>query len=247
MFPEFKIGYGFVVDNDDTNAKDGKRLGRIQVRVLPEMEGVDPEMLPWLRPFATDGLRSGSWSLDIPLPGSKIYVAYLDDNWKEGYYLHGFFLDGLINYDEAKKWVEDLMGNDTFLGDYPTVSLRVINNQLFYFLNKASGYVGIVHKAGSFISIDASGNITLKGKGQEKVSLTGGRVQVSANTVSLQADVENLSAKFLEIVAETLIAHGKTQPSPEGDGPFNCLPKCLFSGAPHAGFLVKNQEETSII
>jgi len=244
MFPEFKIGYGVVVDNNDTNAKDGKRLGRVQVRVLPEMDGVDPDLLPWLRPFQSEGMRSGTWSVDIPLNGSKIYVAYLDDSWKEGYYMHGFFLDGLLQYDDTKQWVEDLMGDDSYLGDYPLVSLKIINNQLIMFLNKASGYIGIVHKTGSYIAIDAGGSITLKGKGGEKISMTGGRIQIDSSQVILNGDYEQVVSKFFEILADTVMFNGQTQPSPEGEGPFNCLPKCLFSGAPHSGFIVKKKEET---
>ena len=243
MFPDFKIGYGIVVDNNDTNAKDGRKLGRVQVKVLPEMEGVQDELLPWLRPFQTDGMRAGNWSIDIPVNGSKIYVAYLDDNWKEGYYLHGFFLDGLLNYEDTKKWVEDLMGDDTFIGDYPLVSMKIINNQVAIFYNKASGYIGVVHKTGSYISINASGNILLKGKGQEKVSMTGGRIQVEANQVSLKGDATQIVAKFFEVVADSIMVEGSAVPSPEGDGPFNCLPKCLFSGAPHTGIIVKKKEE----
>lgn len=66
-----------VVDNDDSNHKDGKKLGRIKFKILNLID-FDPDLLPWAVPEwnHVDGATNITGSFDVPKKNSFVRIHF---------------------------------------------------------------------------------------------------------------------------------------------------------------------------
>jgi hypothetical protein len=153
---EFKIYYGTVVDNDDSSETGGK-LGRVQVRLLPEMKDIKESMLPWLRPWLMGGMTEDTFSGNIPEVGSKIWCIFTDKCFHEGYYFCGAFIDGFCDYAGVES---DLSGmSDAPDTTYPNLKFVRYEDGTIEFHNSDTGDHGVYHSTGSYFIINEDGEI----------------------------------------------------------------------------------------
>jgi len=155
---EIKLRKAIVIDNDDSNSPDKEHLSRIKVKILPELLGVDDDLLPWCRPFFQMGMSPNSITHNIPIIGSSIWMIFLDDYWKEGYYLTGRFVDGFFDF---AKWedLESLIQNDDIqAATYPNPRFFLLPDNSVLFYNTETKSKGIINHNGTYSVINGDGD-----------------------------------------------------------------------------------------
>jgi len=162
---ELKLYYAEVIDNDDQNSDDGKKLGRIKVKILPQMNDIKDSLLPWIRPFVQLGMSSSQFSYVSPEIGDKVWIFYTDKYFKNGYYLCGSFIDGFFDYST----IEDELGNiaESLNTTYPNLKFYYVADGSILFWNTDTGDKGFYNNNGSYIFISADGQIYIYSKDQE--------------------------------------------------------------------------------
>src|SRR5690606_2925684 len=67
-----------VIENDDTKHPDGKKRGRVRIRIPALHRNVPDEELPWSMPNNGGQANSGggAGTVDIPPIGAKVFVNY---------------------------------------------------------------------------------------------------------------------------------------------------------------------------
>ena len=82
MEKTLKLRRAIVISNDDSSNTESK-LSRIKVKILPENQNVDNDLLPWAEPFFTyAGSSSSTAKQYLPEKDSYVYVLILDDYWQ---------------------------------------------------------------------------------------------------------------------------------------------------------------------
>jgi hypothetical protein len=162
---KIKLYIAEVVDNDDQNSDDGEKLGRIKVKLLPEMKDLKDSNLPWVRPFFQIGMSSSQFSYSSPEVGDRVWVFYIDEYLKNGYYLWGSFIDGFFDFST----ISDELGNIAESPDttYPNLKFFYIPDGSILFWNTDTGDKGVYNSNGSYIFISADGQIYIYSKDQE--------------------------------------------------------------------------------
>lgn len=191
----------------ESNTDEEKKC-RLKVRV-PEVHGAIPtEHLPWAM-VSTGGYSSKTEETRHVIVGIAVLVVFVGGN--------PYFpvvvgrmpsMDGVGA--EARK-------------DYPKTSvLWSANDGSRVTYNDASGLMSVTHASGTAIDITKDGDVNISSVGA---------VNVKANTAVVES-VESVSvnAPAITIGSDTHVV----TPSATGGG-LNCLPKCLFTGAPHSG------------
>ncbi len=162
---DIKLYYATVIDNDDQNHDDGKKKGRIKIKVLPEMKDISNSYLPWVRPFITEGMSDSGYSYNSPEIDDKVWVIFLDNYWKNGYYIKGSFIDGFFNYAD----IETELNNITESVDttYPNLKFYYTPDGSLFFFNTDSGDKGIYNSNGSYQIWKGDGTVYIYAKDQE--------------------------------------------------------------------------------
>lgn len=177
-----KLYYGKVENNTDPENR-----GRIQVRILPEMEGMTKSDLPWLRPFLQKAMTSESTSFDPLEEGSTVWCLFLDEYFHDGWYIAGVFVDGYFNYDRVKS---DL-GNISEIGaqNLPDAKFTRYKDGTIQFHNSNTGESGTLHKSGSYVVFDSDGNITAYGSKAIKLYNSSASIELDqAGNIKQDAD-----------------------------------------------------------
>ena len=148
-----------VIDDNDTNVGDSKNLSRIKVRLLPEMNGIDESLLPWVRPFFVEGITELNNSHNPPEIGSNIKCIFIDDYYKQGFYLKGDFIDGFFSWDSVVHLLSKIneLGNQT----YPNPRFTQLPDGSIVFYNTVTREMGILHSSGTYAMITASGGMSI--------------------------------------------------------------------------------------
>lgn len=152
---EVKLYYATVIDNDDQNHDDGSKKGRIKIKVLPEMEGIKDDFLPWVEPFFTRGMAEGSFSYHSPEIGDKVWVIFIDKFWKNGYYLTGAFISGFFAESDVTSKMGDIA--ETVDTIYPNLKFEYMIDGSLLFYNTDTGDKGFINKNGWYFFIDTDG------------------------------------------------------------------------------------------
>lgn len=80
----------------------------------------------------------------------------------------------------------------------------------------------------SYLKMDSSGNIEIMATGNEKITISGdANIKVSGNTT--------IDSPNVNVTGGNLTTSNGGSVSPTGNGGFNCLPQCIFSGIIHQG------------
>jgi hypothetical protein len=180
--------YCLVEDNDGLK-------GKIKVRVLPDMLGLEETMLPWVRPFLNEASEK-SFSLNTPKKGSYIWCLFQDDSFtEEGWYLKEAFLennfkDTLLSSSFSK--IEGLSTqkvNEVHFAHYEDGTIR--------FSNDTTKEYGILHSSGSYVVILADGSI--KANSVAEIEL---KNQTAALKIDSSGNVEVSAAGLIKLAGE---------------------------------------------
>ncbi len=196
--------YAKVIDNDDTSELGGK-LARVKIRLLPEMKDVAEKHLPWIKPFVTNGMN-------VPTIDDYVWVVFIDKYLKNGFYINDkLFLENFFDYSTIETNINKITEVGTIT--YPDIKCQTYKDGTIEFHNVSTGSHGVYHKSGAYQIIDPNGNIYLKDKTGNKISM------------------EAAGIKFQPFVGKNLVLQTVTSAlwNP------NILPNCIFTGAPHGG------------
>lgn len=208
-----------VIDNVDEN-----KLGKIQVRVLPELNGVIEEDLPWIIPYnqSDQGTSNGVGKHDIPDIGAYIRVMIMDKYWQDIRYLHeGSNISGFYIYEEF----EDVKIDEMEDPEYPQPKFAKTKDGIIKFHNTENGETGLIHPTGSYVFMDKNGDVFVKTINQVKIKnddesvlfhidIENATIQAKADSI-IFGDGEDSLCKFtpLEKVLKKLIKHKHVAPS----------------------------------
>ena len=153
---EMKMYLAKVIDNNDTNSDQGAKLSRVKVKVLPEMNGIKDEFLPWVRPFFTN---QNSRIHNPPEIGQTIWVFFVDEYWHDGYYVTGLFVDGQVDYAGVDSSLQNITEGPDLT--YPNLKFYQFPDTSILFINTDTGDKGIYQANGTYMFINADGDVYL--------------------------------------------------------------------------------------
>jgi hypothetical protein len=172
MFESLFIGE--VINNDDsldlTDSLDSG--GKVKIYVDSIMSGWETSHYPWARPFLGGGALTHG-VLDIPEEGDRLWVfcekSELLKNW---YYIPGASLkktnivSTIAKFILTKLKLPILSGGLNLKSKYPNWKIRKYKNGIVTGVSSEDGKPEgfFYHPEGSFIQMDADGNIFSKGK-----------------------------------------------------------------------------------
>lgn len=144
--------FGFVVENDDSKAKDGKKLGRVKIRIPQLHRGIPDEDLPWSMPSseATAHAGAGVGGVNVPPKGAKVGVKMQSND------PHVVQYGATVSTEDVSKEHPHIKDED-----YPHVQGFKDHAGNVLRVNTKEGKVeaSYTHVSGSSISIDKDGNI----------------------------------------------------------------------------------------
>jgi len=185
------------------NISDPDQQMRVKVRILPEMENVEDEVLRWVQPFIGNS-STESCHFDLPDVDSFVWVL-VDQYWKTFFYIPFFHLKGLFNFNSA---VEKLSASEITGKEYTDLDFKLFNDGGITFHNKSTGEHGFVHTSGAYSIFDSTGNIILntngnflKINGEDKTLVT----HAELNT-ALQSFVTTLNSQLTAIQSASATA-----------------------------------------
>lgn len=93
---------------------------------------------------------------------------------------------------------------------------------------------GDTPKATSWIKVDKSGNISIKAEGKTELEVDGDINIKTKGNINIKSEGDaTVSGKNVTVTGGQLTVKGMS--NNDTQGPFNCIPICPFSGAPHCG------------
>lgn len=219
----FYIGTITHVENDPLGLLKKDKLFHEAVVTIP---GVAENVLVFPGRNQIDEPKVGD--LVVVCSWDPVYNSYctyekLKENDFVGFRAHGKMVQ--INHDEITIGVFD--ESKTYKDDnVPDVS------KLASMKMTKDGEIKVHAK--SDITVDADSNVTITIKGNANVKVSGNmEADVKGNMcVDVKGSTE-LSCPDVTVTGGKLTITG--QANVDMQGPFNCLPKCIFSNAPHSG------------
>ena len=235
-YPIYRIAK--VIDNNDPN-----KTGKIQVRVLPELNGVaDDSQLPWASPDSQSktGNSDGVGIHNIPDLDSHVTVKVNDKYWTDIDYL--FESPRLPDVHPYTSFSEEFEIDElTTIPEYPQPRFEKTKDKSIFFHDTSQGIMGIQHPTGMYVAIDETGKVFLKFVDQIKIksddealsidmSVTDGKVEIKADggeVVIVANDFTFDGATYtiagggdsavlftpLEEILKELLSHAHTAPS----------------------------------
>lgn len=144
-----------VIDNNDPDKKS-----KIKLRILPYMNDVSENLLPWVEPYnSSKDSQTDIGNHKIPEKDSYVRVIIESIVSQEFRYLNGYYVDGLNIFS---KWSE-IEGNITEISgwEYPQpCEFEIFKDGSAVFRNTETGGTGFYHASGTYHIFDDDGNIT---------------------------------------------------------------------------------------
>lgn len=222
---------------------DPDKLSKIKIKILPEFNDMSEDLLPWAKPFITTGMSSTEYDFHPPTVGSKILVL-ADPRFRTFYYVHGIMIEGLFDYDVIKTKLDTVSEmTDT---EYPNVDFTLLNDGSLRFNNRETGEMGVVHSSGTYMIMDADGNVFHKHSDGSMISKDSTGIIISEKTGGItmtDKDANEMTMSPTGILVKDkngneinmLVAGIKLKTGDSTTWMPNILPNCLFTGAPHGG------------
>lgn len=182
---DLRLFDGKVVDINDPN-----KQGRIKVRILPWMDKIKEEDLPWCVPFCMN-ISDSSMSNDMPSVNSTIRIL-IDEYWKKFYYLPNRYFYGLFDFSKIENKFDDVKDSEKSFLDktYENLKFRLYEDGGLDFHNVFDGSHGFIHKSGSFAIFDKYGSIVTQIKNNQTYTFGNGTYTLG---LLLQELIEDLS------------------------------------------------------
>lgn len=177
-----------VIDNIDEEKK-----GKIKLRILPEMNALSEDHLPWAEPLINN--RSGSSKETalihhVPEIDSFVYCTVSED-WTSFYYIEESpSIASKYQYDESLELITTAI-EDLEEQTYPQPSYSKTKDGSITFLNTETGEQGLVHPSGLFTHIRSNGTIKIKSMDTTVEILENGSIDIISSNISFLFDNEN--------------------------------------------------------
>lgn len=157
MLIKYDLYSALVVDDNDT-----LKLGRVKVKLIPEMNDLTEDMLPWASPM-NYGLGMGDTTArhNPPVKDSRIFVACLDKYYKEFRYVADEFLEDNAKYTDFENIKNNI--SDTQFSVYPNPRFKYINGNIIFY-DTENNAMGIYHTGGSYAIMNQDGEIYVYSK-----------------------------------------------------------------------------------
>lgn len=208
---------GRVVDN-----KDPKEIGRLLIRIYPELESLEDDSLPWVLP------RVETNSHSIPPIGSFVFVEVSKD-WTVFFYERiGPPISSRYPYKSIKESLEEMEGLET--QEYPQPIAIQREDGSIFFHNEDTGESGLKHSSGMQILLKKDGSFSLfqKGKIDLKFDSSGSKMTIEGiDNIEIGGGGDSLVLyETLSEILDKLLTHNHIAPT----GP--TLPAQESSGSP---------------
>jgi len=211
----FNLYIGTVVTDTDITHIDKKKLGRVQVRIVPELNEILDADLPWAKPFI--GPSSTTHAVcEVPKKGESVWIFSFASNYRDLRYLPGLFFENFLDVNTIESKLSSITTLDP--GKYPDTQFQSLDDGTVFIRNRLNGDIGVLHSSGTLITINAAGLVTVKAK-----------------TVNVEGENVEVKGQVVNITGGELNTKGSAAPDPAQGGPFCAIPQCLYAGSPHIG------------
>jgi uncharacterized protein involved in type VI secretion and phage assembly len=142
-----KFYRGVVVDNNDPS-----EYGRIKINVFGVFDGIATEHIPWAKPATAlfRGAGVGYGFFDVPEEGSYVWCFFeVGDIYQP------------VFFAAAPDGVHGLPSERTT--NYPNRVVWKTKNDITIYIDDTDKEIKVSHPSGTYIKIDTSGNIEIKG------------------------------------------------------------------------------------
>jgi len=216
-----------------SNIDDPDKLGKIQIRILPELydKQLKDDDLPWFEPFF--GTNGDEMKKQTPKKDTIVWCL-IDDIWKRRYYLDYFNRKSFFDFDIIT----------TALGSISEVSNKEYQYLDFYlysegsldFFNNNTSERGTIYKDGTYVFHDKDGNLfantvnkaikVYNSKSSIELPSDGKAIVKSSVSITLNGLKVNVTGGSLEVNGSC---------APTGTGGFCALVVDPFTGTLHTG------------
>lgn len=184
-----------VVDNNDPDKK-----GKIKIRILPEMQDFQENMLPWSAVYSNQsGLSQDVGEHKIFEIGSLIRVIIEDEYYKKIRYISDDYIEGFYIYDSCD--VSSISELDA--QTYPQPYFKITKDGTIEFHNTISGEKGTLFKGGGYILHDKNGNIFVK---------PSSKIKIYNDSTSLKTILSDIQSIILDLVTPLNFVDGNGTP-----------------------------------
>jgi len=189
MYPMFRVAE--VMDNADPD-----KLGKVQVKILPELNGVsDESLLPWASSAvqSRNGKTLETGRHQVPEIGSFIKVRINDKYWNSIHYLE----EGPSSTESIYDLFAEALDIDELTADmeYPNPNFEKTSDGVLKFHDTSQGILGIQHPSGLFVLIDGDGQLFVKTAGNFKLKNADDTFVISAEEGSLTITAEDVTVE----------------------------------------------------
>jgi hypothetical protein len=142
-----------VVSNTDTT-----KTGKIQVRILPEMQTFSEDLCPWVDQYISDGtgLSATAGCHNVYEIGSFVRVLIEDFPFMRRIrVISDDYVEGLYCYQNLDLTPISELSSQT----YPQPIFKMFADGVITFHNTSTGEMGILYKNGGYSIVDTNGNI----------------------------------------------------------------------------------------
>lgn len=154
-----------VIDNNDP-----EQANRVQIFSPQLMQGIDPELYPWAKPWVSGGMGGSKshGSSYIPEIKTRVWVWFSDEGrWKHPYYL----ADASFKEFNCGKVFQELYApyiKDGSTLKYPHVKFTAYKSGVCEFVSSdpKNAFWGIIHNTGKQIIINKAGEVFVGEKEQ---------------------------------------------------------------------------------
>ena len=153
-----------VVDNNDP-----EKLGKIKVRILPEMEDFSENILPWVGVYNQNDTTHS-------VPDNETFIRVVVEDWpymQRIRYISDDFVEGEDSYSQFNANIEELSSQK-----YPQPSFKRYKDGTIVFHNSDTGEHGTYFSNGGYFLSDKDGNVHINSKS--------GKLSIKNDVISLR-------------------------------------------------------------
>lgn len=174
---------GKVIDNNDP-----LKLGRVKVKVYPELSSILDSDLPWASPYNEGtGTTEESGIHRIPEIGAFVKIIVEDAYWQRFRYTTNDYIPNLYIYPKFSEVIISEMETQT----YPQPQFQRYEDGTVTFHNTETGETGIYHNSGTYHFLDSEGNYFVNTAGK-KIKIYNSSAMLKTIIKSVQEVLQNL-------------------------------------------------------
>lgn len=188
-----KVCIAKVVDNNDP-----EQLGKIKIKIIPEMENFDEDLLPWIGIYK-QGQGTGNETAFHEIPEVGTFIRVLIEDWpffKRARYISDDFIEGKSQYQQFDLTIPELTEQS-----YPQPSFKKYKDGTIVFHNSETGEHGSYFPNGSYFLIDENGAPHIF-MGNEKLSLKNNEISISQYFALYKDIIDSLFSKEFTVMVD---------------------------------------------